>query len=228
MFALNRRDLLAAGTAGAGLALLPWSAAAGNCVFPPDGTVRYRVLRKGDEIGKHVTTIARRGDELIAVNDIEIVVTVLGIPAYRYEHRSREVWTKGWLTAVESETNKDGKKKSLRGERRNDALRLTIDDEKKRSMAGYVITTSLWHRDTPFEQALLDIEDGDVKLVRGEFVANEPVPVGDGRVKARYYKLRGEMARDLWYDERCRLVRVEFDTKKDGSRITLETASVET
>ncbi|RDD60718.1 DUF6134 family protein [Ferruginivarius sediminum] len=222
MFELNRRDLLAAGAAGVGLSMLPRLAAADGCVFPPEGSIGYRVLREGDEIGQHIATFKRRGDDLIAINDIEIVVKMLGIPVYRYEHRSEEVWKKGWLTAVESTTNKDGKKKSLRGERRDEAMRLVVNGEKNRSVSGYVVTTSLWHRDTPFEQGLMDIEDGEVKLIKGQLVARETVPVGNGEVEARHYSVTGEMARELWYDDRCRLVRVEFNTKKDGSRIILE------
>lgn len=226
MIMWNRRTLLAAGAAGAGLSLLPGAAPvrAEDCVFPPSGTIHYKVLRKGDKIGEHLASFTREGDRLIARNHMEIVVKLLGIPVYRYEHESEEVWTDGWLTHVRSTTNKNGKRKELEGSRSGGALRYTVNGM-KRTLAGYVLTTSLWHRDTPFERVLLDIEDGDVKGISGRLVGREKVPLGEDMVPARHFSIRSNRPkpwREIWYDERCRLVRVEFENKKDGSRITLE------
>lgn len=222
----DRRTLLAAGLAGAGLSLLPAvsRARAETCVFPPSETIHYKILRKGDKLGEHIASFTRDGNTLIARNDMEIVARLLGIPVYRYEHTSEEIWNDGWLTAVRSKTNKDGKKKRLEGSRSDHALRYTADGQ-KRTLSGYVLTTSLWHRDTPHERNLLDIEDGDVKTVQGHLVGTEEVPVAGNMVQAKHFRLASggrDAWREVWYDDACRLVRVEFENGKDGSRITLE------
>lgn len=223
-----RRELLAAGAAVAGLSLLPSvlhpSARAAGEPTQPEGTIRYRILRQGATLGEHETRVVRVGSVLEVENDMEIVARLLGIPVYRYEHRSREVWHDGRLTRVEARTNKDGKRKALEVERREHALHVMVDGERRR-VAGDILTTSLWHRDTPFQRQLLDIEDGKLHAVEGHDLGEETVPVAGTPQSARHHRIaRSDRPdwRHVWYDKAGRLVRVEFVTRKDGSRITLE------
>ena len=186
----------------------------------------YRVLRKGRKLGEHVGTVTEDGGAIIARNDVELVARLFGIPVYRYEHSSEEVWHDGILQRVTSKTNKDGKKIELRGERRKGVLHVTgrngeIDVE------GRGLTSSLWHPCTPYASHLLDIEDGVLKSVQSKPKAEEKVPTPNGGMSARHFRLTGDMERDLWYDAGCHLLRVEFNTKKDGSRITLEPITID-
>jgi hypothetical protein len=223
---ITRRGFLATGAAGFGLALLPRFALAADCRTPPLGRIVYRVLRKGSPLGEHVASFERRGEDLVVRNDIELVARIFGIPVYRYEHSNEEIWRGGVLQAVTSKTNKDGKKFDLSGERRDGVLHVS-GRKGDLALEGEVLTTSLWHPDTPFAAQLLDIEDGHMKQIEGLRKDREAVPIPQGRTTARHFRLTGDMERDLWYDDACRLLRVEFNTKKDGSRITLEPTAVE-
>lgn len=192
-----------------------------DCAFPPLGEIAYHVLREGATFGEHIATFTRDGADFVARNDIEIVARVLGIPVYRYTHWSEEVWRDGLLMEVRSKTNKDGKKDELRGERKDGVLHVR-GDGKTHALPGAVLTTSLWHGRTPEAETLLDIEDADLRAVAGEFLGREEVPVANKPRPARHYLLQKEMKRDIWYGADCRLLRVGFNTKKDGSRIELQ------
>ena len=225
MIATSRRGFLAT-SAALTVAALPRVSLAAACDRPPLGKIVYRVLRKGDPLGEHVATFRRDGDDLVVTNDIELVAKILGIPVYRYEHRNEEIWRDGALQAVSSHTNKDGKKFDLTAERRGGTLHVK-GRKGELALDGDVLTTSLWHPETPNAKQLLDIEDGVVKAVSGTMTGRERVPGPNGKRPAKHYRIDGDMTRELWYDAGCRLLRVEFDTKKDGSRIVLEPTTIE-
>jgi hypothetical protein len=225
MIVTSRRQFLATTGAAAGLAAVPRLPLAAGCTRPPMGKIVYRVRRKGSPVGEHVATFAREGADLVVTNDIELVVGILGIPVYRYEHRNEEIWRDGVLQAASSRTNKDGKTFDLTAERRDGTLH--VEGRKgKLTLDGNVLTTSLWHPETPEAEQLLDIEDGVVKDVRGRRKGDARVPGPDGKLPATHYRIDGDMTRDLWYGNDCRLLRVAFDTSKDGSRISLETTAM--
>jgi hypothetical protein len=247
----TRRSVLGLGVAGLGLSLAPRLARAADtasatstasssasngvgesalaaCDRPPLGRIAYDVVRKGDRLGEHVATFRADGADFIARNDIEIVARVLGIPVYRYEHTNEEIWRDGKLQAVTSSTNKNGKKIELAGERKGDGKLHLTGKKGELALEGPVLTTSLWHPHTPAADRLLDIEDGFMKSVTGRYEAKEEVPLPDGSTRARHYRLSGGFERDVWYDDACRLLRVAFETKRDGSLIVLEPKAVET
>lgn len=221
---MRRRHLLSAAAAGAALLAAPPAFAGCRTLFPPTSEITYRVRREGETIGTHRVAFLRDGPDFLVRTDIDIAVKVLGFTAFRYRLKAEETWREGWLHALHSETNDDGERWKLRGERQGEAGEAALSfvvNGKRRTVSGYVLTSSLWHRDTPREQALLDIVKGRVRLIRGIRRGEEAVPVGDGEVTAEHWSIEGELRREVWYDADCRLVRVEFPAK-DGSWITVE------
>lgn len=228
MTRISRRNLLAVGAAAASAAARPrLPMAAAGCRYPPLGAIRYNVYRKGLRVGEHVARFRRDGDDLKVTNDIELVVRFFGIPVYRYAHRNEEIWRNGRLHAVTSKTNKDGKKFDLTAERREGVLHVR-GRKGELAIEGDILTASLWHPQTPKVERLLDIEDGVVKQIRGRARGTEQIPGPSGERRAKHYRIRGDMDRDLWYGDDCRLLRVAFDASKDGSRIVLEPRAFET
>ncbi|MEO1469310.1 MAG: DUF6134 family protein [Pseudomonadota bacterium] len=84
----------------------------------------FRILRAGRDIGRHVLT-ARHGADGFEIDiDIDIVVRVLGIAAYRYEMSVRERWADGALASLDSRTNDDGDEDFARIRRAGDVLEI--------------------------------------------------------------------------------------------------------
>ena len=225
MTRLSRRDLIAATSASLALLALPRPAAAVPAV--PDGRIVYDVYRNGSRIGRHTIRIARRGDTLVARNEIAIAVSVLGITAFRYEHSSREVWDALGILEIASRTNDDGTEDHLRAQRSDGRLVVTASGG-DRTVDRSLPTTSLWHPNTVKARRLLDIQDGVLTDIM-------PTPLGRerrevpalGRTPCHHYTLGDASQREIWYDDQNRLVAATFVSKQDGSRINAEAVSVE-
>ena len=222
---MQRRRLLQLTGAAVAITLLPVMhlplRAVGACrVFPPDGETDFTALRHGRVVGRHRIRFSRAGGRFVVRSDVEIEAGPPGAPLFRFVHHAEEVWVGGWLHAVVSDTDDDGRLYRLRAERR-DGIFQGIVNGMAFTVSGYIIPSSLWHRDTPASEALFDTVDGMVKVVRPRFVGRERVPVRGQPVEAKHYALRGQIRRDLWYDADCNLVRVAWRAR-DGSRIVLE------
>jgi hypothetical protein len=217
---MNRRGFLQLGSAVlAGLAL-PRKGWADCLPFPPDGETAFTVIRNGSKIGHHIIRFDRREGRFVVRTDIAIEVSLLGATLYRYEHRAEETWDAGWLHALVSDTDDDGRLYRLRAERREGIFGGLVNGQRF-TVSGYIIPSSLWHRDTPLSEALLDTVDGLLKISRGRLLGQEEVPVRGRAVGAKHYALQGQIERELWYDLDCNLVRVAM-LGRDGSQITLE------
>ncbi len=217
---MQRRRLLQLTGAALAASLLPGPAAAACPVFPADGELDFLVLRHGVAIGSHRIRFARAAGRFVVRSDIEFETAPPGARPARYVHHAEEVWVGGWLHAVTSDTDDDGRRYRLRAERRDGIFQGTINGSAF-TVSGYIIPSSLWHRDTPASEALFDTIDGMIKVVRARLIGRERVPGPGGRVEAKHYVLVGELPRELWYGLDCGLVRAAWRAR-DGSRIVLE------
>lgn len=209
--------LLGGGAAALGFGAFP----AGACeLFPKQDGWRFLVLRHGNVIGEHLFTFSRRNGDFVVEVAIDIAVDLLGVTLFRFTHRAEEVWRDGWLHSLVSATDDDGTLWRLESERRDGALRGTVNDVGF-DVSGFVIPASLWHRDTPKTQVLFGTIDGRVKVVKSEALGEEPVTAGGRQVQARHWRLTGQLERDVWYGPDCGIARVTFPAR-DGSLITLE------
>jgi len=222
---MQRREalrLIGGAATGAGLAAgSGWGTARAACeLFPREAGWRFLVLRHDNVIGEHLFTFSRRGGDFVVEVAIDIAVDLLGITLFRFTHRAEEVWRDGWLQSLVSATDDDGSLWRLRCERRDDALRGTVNDVGF-DVSGFVIPASLWHRDTPRTQVLFGTIDGRTKVINSEALGAETVTAGGRQVAARHFRLTGELERDVWYGDDCGIARVTFPAR-DGSLITLE------
>jgi Domain of unknown function (DUF6134) len=212
------------GGAAAGIALGTVGGRAGPAraceLFPRENGWRFLVLRFGNVIGEHVFTFSRRGEDFVVEVAIDIAVDMLGITLFRFTHRAEEVWRDGWLQSLASATDDDGRLWRIESQRRDGALRGTVNDVGF-DVSGFVIPASLWHRDTPKTQVLFGTIDGRTKVINSEALGEAEVTVGGRPVPARHFRLTGELERDIWYGADCGIARVTFPAR-DGSEITLE------
>lgn len=197
-----------------------WTAAA---VPGDEERIVFEILRNGVKIGEHVVTLAPHDNGgLRAVTDVKISVRVLGITAYRYTQKIEEIWRDEQLVTLSSRTNDNGTRKIVEGARDGDVFEVVDKDGESRRLSGQVLTTTLWHRRTPYVSKLVGTRDGVIQEVSGESLGRETLSLDGGTVEAERYRLSGEFERDLWYDDRDRLVHVGFNTERDGSRVELQ------
>jgi hypothetical protein len=65
-------------------------------------------MRAGYAIGTHTVSFTRRGEQVVALSDVSITPSFLGVVVYRFEHRYTEVTRGGRLVSVASRLNRDG------------------------------------------------------------------------------------------------------------------------
>lgn len=110
LMSLERSGHPGAGTVAArrGLLLLPF-AAAPRAAGAAESDYAFRVLRRGEVVGRHEVRFARRGTMLSATSDLRIAAGFLGVVLYRYEHRYEEVTEGGRFRRVTSRLNRNGR-----------------------------------------------------------------------------------------------------------------------
>jgi len=217
----RRHALKLLGGTAAGLTFSRGLPLAAACeLYPQVDGWRFLVLRHGNVIGEHIFRFSRRDGDFVVEVAIDIAVDMLGITLFRFTHRAEEVWRKGWLQSLITATDDDGRLWRLKAERRDGALRGTVNDVAF-DVSGFVVPASLWHRDTTKSQALFDTIDGRVKVVDSRALGEEEVPVAGRPTPAEHFSLTGQIQRDVWYDADCAIARVSFPAR-DGSEITLE------
>lgn len=91
--------------------LLPLLAAGPAFAQPttPPQDYRWRIMRNGSHIGRHDVTFSHRGEDLVALSEVEVTPRVLGVVVYRFEHRYTEVTRGGRFLSVASRQNRNGR-----------------------------------------------------------------------------------------------------------------------
>jgi hypothetical protein len=187
--------------------------------FPPPGRLDYRVTRDGDDIGTQSVEFIRKDDTLTVRTNVNIVVTVLGIPVYRFTHAAEEHWRNGRLVAFASQSNDDGEPRKVRLQREGDRLRGTYN-RRTVDLPATLIPASLWHPGTVHQTVLLDPIKGRDRQVAIADKGLETIKVKGQPVQAHHYAMTGQIDRDIWYGPDGQIVQVQLPGK-DGSEIEL-------
>lgn len=199
------------------IALIGLVSPAHASAIPNDGILDFTVMRKGQEIGRHVMKFTQDGDRTRVDIRTRVKVKVLFIPAYHFDHDARETWIGGQLVDMWSKTDDDGKKHSMKVTKQGDMLNVEAD-----GLAGpapaQIIPASLWNSDLIKQDVLLNTLDGSRMKVTVTDMGAESVPVRGQMIQASHYRVRGDLERDLWYTSPGLLVKVVFKGD-DGSEI---------
>lgn len=184
----------------AGAAVLPRSAFA-DLPVPHGGTLAFRLIRHGTEIGRHTLTFVPKGGTLTVHIAVDALVTLLSIPIVRYSHHVTEVWQDGMLAGLTGETNKNGQHEWVNARRGPEGL-VVLGSKTERYVAPEPAgSTSYWNKRL-LDGPMISLEDG--VLLRPKVVEEhaENIPLASGRtIPADHYNLSGAFRVDLWYDE---------------------------
>ena len=202
---MQRRRFLTCSSALAGAGLAPATTMARR-LFPADVTDRYVAWQGERAVGRQEISFTREPGRFVVDVKIQTRLTTRGIGDVSYAHESREVWETGWLHALESKTQLDGRDQEVHAERRYGALMVSRSNGGPFQMSTYIVPSSLWHRDSRLVDAFIDVEDGSIRFVQPRYVGKEILRQGGGSVEAHRYTLRGQMNREAWYDANCVLV----------------------
>ncbi len=191
--------------------------------IPYAGSQSFAAYRDGQRIGTHRLDFQKEGDQLVVSTSIDLAVKVVGLTAYRYSHRSREVWRGSDLWAVDSSTDDDGKHYSVRAVRDGPSLMLdrkapAASEPFRESVAPGIMPSSHWNMRQTQQAQLLNSQKGTVDPIQVTPLGRETVRTASGSVEAMRYRYTGGVRMDQWFDGHGRWVKTTF-TAPDGSLI---------
>ncbi len=222
---LNRRDGIRVGAALALSGALPGFAQACR-LFPQNSTDRYAAYQDGAQVGYQKLEFSRDGGRFLVTSELDFRYKRHANRISSFSHRAREVWRRGWLSGFSATTRHDEQKTEIkaRSEKHGVLMVTSSDYDVTLQVSGYVVPTSLWHRDARLVNRLIDLTDGRVKLVKVYYAGKDVLPRNGGVTVASHYRVRGEITRDTWYSENCQLLRTVMPFK-NAKPLTFELVS---
>jgi len=184
----------------------------------PSETMRFAIMRNGEQIGTHAIEINRKGPETDVRVTTDLAVKVLFVTAYRLQHSATERWMNGQLVALDSTTDNNGVHHNVSATRGKSGLEVEADG-KTSHVDQNVFPASLWNPELMRRKAALDPQDGQVDPISVKDDGSEDLKLGDRALKAHHYEIKTRYSQDIWYDERGRLVQVKL-IGSDGSEIS--------
>jgi hypothetical protein len=184
----------------------------------PAGTMRFAIMRNGEQIGTHAIEISRTGTETNVRTTTDLTVKVLFVTAYRLQHNATERWVNGQLVAFASTTDNNGTRHKVSATMGSAGLEVDADGKTSRVDKG-VVPASLWNPEFLKRKTVLDTQDGQLDQISVTDGGTEDLSFDGRAIKAHHYQMKGRYAQDLWYDERGRLVQVKL-VGSDGSVIS--------
>lgn len=219
---MNRRETIRFITALTLGAALPGSAEACR-LFPRDSTDRYAAYQNGNRVGLQWFEFHRKSGHFMVNSELDIQYRDHANRAVSFLHRAKEIWLRGWLNAFSSTTRIGDREIEIEARSEEHGILSVHSNESDVTLqiSGYVVPSSLWHRDGRLVNRLIDLVDGKVKLVKVYYAGKDMLPRDGGVTVASHYRVRGEFVRDTWYGESCQLLRIQAPVK-NAEPVTFE------
>ncbi len=200
------------------LALVAVSAPPAEATMPDGFILDFRVMRENEEIGRHWVRFRHVDDRLMVETQVRLAVKFAFLTVFHYEQDGQETWSDGRLVALESETNDNGVLHTVSAEANGSSIEIDANGASWNAPKN-IIPSTLWHRDMLRSSPLLGVEQGNALVVEFEELGLETVMVRGAETSATHYRVKGDLERDVWYDEDGILVHLELKGF-DGSDIT--------
>ena len=124
-------------------------------------TLRFAIMRNGDQIGTHTVEI-NRGPKEISVNmSTDLAVKVMFITAYHLQYTTSEKWVGGKLVALNSQSDDNGTKYKVSATLKPNGLEVDADG-KISTVDKNIIPATLWNPELVKRTQMLDPKEGEV------------------------------------------------------------------
>ena len=184
-----------------------------------DQRFHFEVLLDDKPIGEHRFEIDVSGEQKRVTSRADFEVDFLFITAYRYRHRSNELFHNGCLERLSSTTNDNGTRYQIDGSLSDGAFRVDRGQEVEQ-FGSCVKTFAYWDPAILEQPQLLNPQTGELEPVSVRERGREQVEVNGSEVAATRYELTtDELSIDLWYSEALGWVRLASDTGKGAKLI---------
>jgi len=159
----------------------------------------FDVYLNDKKVGKHSFNVSESDGAKRVQSEAKFKVTILMIPAYRYEHTAAEQWSDQCLVGIDARTNANGERIEVSGERTGAGFRVK-SGEQPIDLPDCVMTFAYWNPDFLEQSRLLNPQTGEFVDVTVEKVGDEILEVRGEAISATRFKLTAyEIDLTLWY-----------------------------
>ena len=180
-------------------------------------TMRFAVMRNGQQIGSHTIELRRNGPETTVQMVTHVEVKIAFVTVYRFDQTETERWVGGKLMALNAVTHDNGTVHRVTATRTNDKLAIEADG-KLTQVAGNTIPASLWNPLLLEKTVAFNPQDGKIMPIAVTDRGEDHLVVQGRAKRARHYVINSTFPQDVWYDEARQLLKVELKGS-DGSTI---------
>lgn len=160
---------------------------------------QFRVYLDEREIGQHTVRLVTEGDQKRVNVEANFNVKFLFVTAYRYDHKTEELWEGSCLADILSHTDDNGEEMFVRAEPGVNGILLNTHKGTQK-LNGCVRSFAYWDPELLKTRRLLNTQTGEYQEVEIVELGNKPIRIDGERVNARQYRLSVEDYHiDLWY-----------------------------
>ncbi len=164
-----------------------------------DRTLVFDVYLDDTKIGYHRFEFLPQRNGRAVVSEANFDVKFLFFTAFRYRHRNSELWSGDCLAEINAETNSNGKRTMVSGERTEAGFLVDTGDGPEQ-LPGCVMSFAYWNPSFLEEAQLLNPQTGEFLAVDVEELAPTAVDIGGKDVPARPYRLTAQKVElTVWY-----------------------------
>ncbi len=189
----------------------------GVAAEPAEQTLKYAVVRKGEQIGTHTVEIRRKDAETTVNIATQVAVKVAFITAYSFQQTNTEKWVNGRLVSLRATTDDNGTRSKLEVTAGSQGLRVQADGKTMNAPAD-AMPASLWNPALMNQSVAINTVDGSMMPIKVSSKGVEELTIQARRTKTRRYNMQGVFDQELWYDEQGRLVQLKL-RGSDGSEV---------
>ena len=159
----------------------------------------YDVYLDDTRIGYHKVVIRPEASRKIVEVEAEFKVKFLLFTAYAYQHRTHEEWQDNCLVSITSQTNDNGERFSVNGNKQDGEFKVKTD-ESSQKLTGCVKTFAYWDPKLLKANYLLNTQTGVYTPVETRFIGMKNIDIGGKTISANHYRIESrKFDIDLWY-----------------------------
>ena len=191
---------------GAGLMLALTATAA---LAEDAGEYTFTVLKDGAPVGEHRFAFDRDGNRIEIEEQTDIEVRLAMFPVYEFQHERREVWLNGRALAIDASTNDNGEQLDITVRPDGDGYVRTVNGRVDKFDGATEILT-FWRPDLFDHHAYFSVIEDKTMDVSFEYLGKDVMKVDGERMPVDHYRMVGDEERELWFDPKGHVAKVEF------------------
>jgi hypothetical protein len=199
-----------------GAILISASVASTGALACEEGTYTFTVLRNGDPVGRYQVVLNCQGDRTVIQETAKIKVRFLTIPVYSFEYQGRQVWKDGRAIRVDAVTRRDGDELDITVRANDDGYLRTVNGRVDKFDSSMRVL-AFWDKETLNHHEFFSVVEDKTLNVSFPFLGWEKISVAGKQLNAEHYQMVGDEERDLWFDAKGRVAKIEF--RRHGSGI---------